>query len=103
MAAEGAGGSGSGPGPAVVSGLLSAEPTACGLPRDYVLRPWAKGPRRVPGSMIFSVLQVTGLELAARTRRPVGFHSLLSSSCESCLAAVGNKTPDASLASVRAS
>ena len=46
------------------------------------------------------MLQVTGLELAARTRRPVGVHPLLSSSC---LAAAGNETPDAGLAPARAS
>ena len=48
-----------------------------------------------------SVLQVTGLELAARTgRRPVGGHPLLPSSF---LAAAGNETPDAGLAPARAS
>ena len=42
---------------------------------------------------MYNVLQGTGLELAARTRRrPVRVHPLLPSSC---LAAGGNETPDA--------
>ena len=48
-----------------------------------------------------SVLQVTGLELAARTgRRPVGGHPLLLPS--SFLAAAGNEIPEACLAPARA-
>ena len=47
-----------------------------------------------------SVLQVTGLELAAPTgRRPVGGHPLLPSSF---LAAAGNEVPEAGLAPARA-
>ena len=54
---------------------LGRRRAACPVPVIYC--PGAKGPRRGPRSIVHSVLQVMGLELAARTvHRPVGGHPL---------------------------
>ena len=72
---------------------------ACPWPVIYC--PGAKGPRRGPRSIVHSVLQGMGLELAARTgRRPVGGHLLLLPA--SFLAAARNEIPVACLAPARA-
>ena len=68
-----------GPRTSVVASLATG-PTAGGLPRPGDLRPWGQGAPAGPtgpGLIIHSVLQVTGLEHAARTRRPMGVHPLL--------------------------
>ena len=80
---------------------LGRRRAAC--PGPVIYCPGAKGPRRGPRSIVHRVLQVTGLELAARTGcRPVGGHPLLQVLPSSFLAAAGNEIPVAGLAPARA-
>ena len=83
--------------------MVTTEPTAGGLPRPGDLRLWGPGAPTGPGLFMQSMLQVTGLEHAARKRRPMDVHPPSHGSSSSCFTATGNEIPDAGLVPARIS